>query len=1064
MNGSKLELVVSPNVGQLLEAAADGFFLPLHATAETPFPSPNYLLALRQGGLRDDVIRLAARKGCKGWFDPPLCIFHELPRWLGERASATLGEIERRALLGNIVRSTGGGVFGQLRRLDYYLGALDSFFGEIIAEGITAEGFDLATAELTRKPASFAARKNAELAKIYRSYLQALDEADVNDGRDNLVAAARLIAADGAALTERLRGRREVRFYGLADLRGGWRKLLAALVDSPVVDKVRIFSTREFSDAELAGLPHLDVTHLRGDANIAASLFQNAAGSNQTEPHGQFAVLEAPNTERETSEVAIRVRQLVDAGTPLHRIAVVARRGRPHVDLVKRALDVVGVPATARLRIAFNEIPVVKAVLSLLAAAADGWTRQSLVELANQTHFKALLDPRVLNFIGYRRVIRGLPAWQSAINDLLFEIGEGSGAETDESHRSDNTPSRERISEAQHNFELFSELVSGLNDRCSLHEWIGWLTGFLTDDPLEVATLIYAVPEHQHDAVKRDIAGWNGLLALASEWQRSVEVWGDISEQDTGNADAISIGEFSKRLREMLDGQVGIWTSTQRGVAVLEGLAAAYREFDHVFLVGMEAGSFPLPPPKSPVLDDDDRSQLGDTGLHLDTREDWNFRERDLFRTLVSGAKQITVSYPTVDSRGKATIRSAFVEALAEKAEEVKLAVDEFSVLTPGTPLVRSDAALAQARHAAYVERQRGSDNESAHGGNIADASLRAWLAETFNDDKLWSPSQIESYAKCPWAYFSGRLLGMQKYEDPDEEMEASVRGSLLHDTLARFYDRVGEKRGRPVFLTSADLEWAKALMEETLDVAFDDMEKRAWMGHPVLRDFKRIELKRDLVRYLDWEVEHHERMDNKRTKDAFILRTGADAHEQSFGKEGDVVLERNGVSFKFRGFIDRVDIGVDPRIDNPSRFVAAIDYKSSIKGVPGEGKPAAWNDGVVLQVPLYAYALTQIKSDVEVSRVEYRPLRETKPGATPGKARPHCMQLYQVDRKTGVLNWCEEDAAKMERALDSVCEHVLNARRGKFPVSPAPSCGCPPYCHAYDVCRVSPEAREGKR
>jgi len=217
------------------------------------------------------------------------------------------------------------------------------------------------------------------------------------------------------------------------------------------------------------------------------------------------------------------------------------------------------------------------------------------------------------------------------------------------------------------------------------------------------------------------------------------------------------------------------------------------------------------------------------------------------------------------------------------------------------------------------------------------------------------------------------------------------------------------------------------------------------------------------LCRYLEWEAEFHDRLEDVKKSDVLILRTGADSHELSFGESGEVVLERKGMRFKFRGTIDRVDTGLDSRVDNPARFVAAIDYKSSIGGVPGGGKGAAWEEGVVLQVPLYAYALTQIRPDVEVSRVEYRPLRETKTGASPGKARAHCLQLYQVDKKSGALKRNEEDTGKMDRALDSVCEHVLNARAGKFQNSPAPSCGCPAYCHAYDICRVSsrePKAR----
>jgi hypothetical protein len=252
-------------------------------------------------------------------------------------------------------------------------------------------------------------------------------------------------------------------------------------------------------------------------------------------------------------------------------------------------------------------------------------------------------------------------------------------------------------------------------------------------------------------------------------------------------------------------------------------------------------------------------------------------------------------------------------------------------------------------------------------------------------------------------------------------------------------------------------------MMASALDKTFDAMEERAWTGHPILRATKRDELKRLLIRYLDWEAEHHKKMEGSRGKAPTILRTAADKHELRFDASDDVVLERNGVRFEFRGSIDRVDVGVDPRIDKPERFVAAIDYKSSLGSVPGKGTGAAWDDGVVLQVPLYAFALAQILKDVDVSRVEYRALNETKPKASPGKAYPHCLQLYEVNHKTGELEWNESDAEKMDRALDAVSAHVLSIRRGEFPVAPAPSCKCPSYCHAYDICRVSASKREGR-
>ena len=88
-----------------------------------------------------------------------------------------------------------------------------------------------------------------------------------------------------------------------------------------------------------------------------------------------------------------------------------------------------------------------------------------------------------------------------------------------------------------------------------------------------------------------------------------------------------------------------------------------------------------------------------------------------------------------------------------------------------------------------------------------------------------------------------------------------------------------------------------------------------------------------------------------------------------------------------------------------------------------------AWDDGVVLQVPLYAYALSRILDNVEVARVEYRALSGTKPGAKPGDAYPHCLQLLLVNPKTRVLKLNDEDITA--RVSDGVEFTELDTRKG---------------------------------
>jgi len=163
--------------------------------------------------------------------------------------------------------------------------------------------------------------------------------------------------------------------------------------------------------------------------------------------------------------------------------------------------------------------------------------------------------------------------------------------------------------------------------------------------------------------------------------------------------------------------------------------------------------------------------------------------------------------------------------------------------------------------------------------------------------------------------------------------------------------------------------------------------------------------------------------------------------------KIANALLERDGIRVRFRGSIDRVEVGVDDRMDRPERFTAAVDYKSSIYSTPGGGDKEAWDDGVVLQVPLYAHALTQLRPKTEVARTEYRALRPIEPA--------HQLQLWEYDPKSRRVVAEDEPAGKMERALDDVIRHVRAIREGKFPVRPPESCKCPPFCHALDICRI---------
>ena len=1021
-----MELVIARDPLLLLEHAAEALLSRRPGSPGDPFPSPPYLLALRQGGLRDDLIRLATARGVPGWLDPPLCTFQELPGRLGATGRTPCDDFERAVIIGGVLRRLGGDVFGRLQRPQDFIGALDRLFGELVAEGTPAGAFRAAL-EARADRDDFERARDGDLQLIYAEYLKRLGEKNRRDGRDAVLDCARAVAADPAALAGRLSGLRELRLFGLQDLRGGWRALLRALADCGAIDRIAIYSAEELAlDPDL----RVTVTRLSEPESMATAL--------------SFS---APDTERELEEVASRVRKLADTGVPLHRIAVVARQARPYVDLALDALDRCGVPATARRRVAWSEIPVIRAVRSLLAAAAEGWTRHGLAELAEQPYFRSELDVRLVNYAGFRRRLRGLAQWKRELEGIAaeaktYEERIAAGEETDE--RRAPPPPADRAREAATGFAAFASRAGELDATRTLAQWLAWLQHFLGEDPWRMERLIWRVPEARYDIARLDLAGWRGLGRLVDRWCATLDEWGGSEERLTPEG-------FYRQFLDLLDGDAALWTPVQRGVQVLESLAAAYRSFDHLFLVGLEAGRFPLPAPVSPILDEPDREALAAAGLPLEPRAVWDARERELFRVLVAGTRgSLTLSWAKVDASGREVIPSAFIEAMGDVAPLLVEEIPCSRVVTDGIRLA-SALGAARATDLARIEWHRARHDLSPHAGRIEDEGLRAWVADLLGESRVWSPTQLESYAKCPWAYFSGRLLRLDRLEDPDEEMDAATRGGLLHEVLSRFFRHAAERGGSPVLLRAADEGWVVPLADQALDETLAEARGKRWLGSELLLVPKRAELRRLLVGYLRWEMGENERM--------FVegrgglpkrVRTGVAAHEQPLG---EIAFERGGVRIRFRGFVDRVEVGVDERFD-ASRFVAAVDYKTTIWSCPGAGKGAAWEDGVVLQVPLYAYALGQIRPGAETVRVEYRALK--KPRAV------HSLELFTYDGRSRGVREDESAADRMEEALDAVVRHVRAAREGSFPVRPASSCNCPPFCHALEICRIPGGPRTG--
>ncbi len=80
--------------------------------------------------------------------------------------------------------------------------------------------------------------------------------------------------------------------------------------------------------------------------------------------------------------------------------------------------------------------------------------------------------------------------------------------------------------------------------------------------------------------------------------------------------------------------------------------------------------------------------------------------------------------------------------------------------------------------------------------GLLISPAAAARFADRFGQRHLWSPSQWETYAACPYKFFLENVLRLEPLGDLQLETDYRRRGSRLHDVLAEFHRQWKAARG----------------------------------------------------------------------------------------------------------------------------------------------------------------------------------------------------------------------------------------------------------------------------
>ena len=281
--------------------------------------------------------------------------------------------------------------------------------------------------------------------------------------------------------------------------------------------------------------------------------------------------------------------------------------------------------------------------------------------------------------------------------------------------------------------------------------------------------------------------------------------------------------------------------------------------------------------------------------------------------------------------------------------------LDEYAAAVLGTARTERGAAAAGGRRRAALGPYDGALSPA----NAARAAAAVFAAPI-------SPSAVESYLSCPFAFYLRYVLGLEVPDEPDESLsiEPVDLGSVAHEILQGAY-ATAAPAGAP------SRESVLRALDEVAGPAFARAEARGLTGFPLSWRVVADELLADLRRVVAADPCWSDGLVPTRFEWSFGGSRHPDAGVAGPAAQGgQVALPELMVGerlVRFRGRVDRLDASAD------GRRVRLVDYKTG-KGVSERTRVDTGRD---VQLPVYVLALLAGGGQAPDSIVaEYRMVR----------------------------------------------------------------------------------------
>ncbi|WP_435006344.1 PD-(D/E)XK nuclease family protein [Tundrisphaera lichenicola] len=679
------------------------------------------------------------------------------------------------------------------------------------------------------------------------------------------------------------------------------------------------------------GMDYIERELFRSDGSTRAPL--NRAGD--------LKILGGPKGEGLGLLIAREVNNWIEEGVPPDDILVLVPRLDEDAERIREALASWGVPVSDRDQRKLSNLPAISALRLVMRLPIEQWETSLLVRLLRNGqirwtggHLASTFGPfEAASAIRATRVFRDHETLRNALASGL-----------------DRKPKDPAILAALDSLERLAGWINPIAKPGPWRLQIGRLFQLARNLGLDLVEL-----QPLRDALED--RGWvlDALGPSISEESSSWEAFANLVDLLVSHAENPPMPARPGTIRIV-------------NVEEAEGVRASC-----IILANLDERTFPSP--RSIDLEAATEPESGGSSLAY-SREMLRFA-----RVAGSTDDRLVLAYPMTDQNGEALLPSGFLDDLIRRMDATSrdsilekyprfdpvLAGHEDLARSPSDARVLAiaracanqdlDSIRRMAGQASHIEALQGTadafsvagrrrdDREfGPYDGRLRDPSAIVRIAADFGPNHAFSPSQLESFALCPFQFYQRYVLGLKVVDERRElDEDYAGRGSHVHDVLEQIHQQIAVEGASDL------IERLGVLIETDMRVELERHEGAEADVAQVLREIGTLRTNKTLSRYHGQFVNYFGKQGEKVEPHLFEVLFGQPDNEHSkpylrLGQDGDEVL--------LQGKIDRID-----RVEKDGKLLfRVIDYKT---GSSPSGKDV--KSGLASQLTLYALAVEQL-------------------------------------------------------------------------------------------------------